>query len=263
MRTIRHLLLVWFSLSAAAPAPALIIATYNVENYLVTDRLVAGVYREAYPKPEKEMSALRQVIAGIAPDILAVQEMGGPAYLAEFQGELRQAGQNFPFTALLVPALRSHLERLREQWVQDRQAQVPGVWLPEGLARKYPRAGVSWEWQWIFPARELSRDPAGGVTRRHHVSDTSFQRMVKSAAAQAGLTKRVTPHTFRHSFATHRWKRSRTSAPCKNCSDIRAWRPPRSTPTSCRSPASACAVPWINHPRPLSSLLNYKYPIHP
>ena len=99
--SIRLLFLVWFSLAAASLAPALIIATYNVENYLVTDRLVDGVYREAYPKPEKEKAALRQVIAGIAPDILAVQEMGGPAYLAEFQAELRQAGQNFPFVTLL------------------------------------------------------------------------------------------------------------------------------------------------------------------
>ena len=99
--SIRHLFLVWFSLATTTLAPALVIATYNVENYLVTDRLVDGVYREAYPKPEKEKAALRQVIAGIAPDILAVQEMGGPAFLAEFQAELRQAGQNFAFTALL------------------------------------------------------------------------------------------------------------------------------------------------------------------
>lgn len=103
----------------------------------------------------------------------------------------------------LVPALKSHLEGLREQWVQDRNANVPGVWLPEGLARKYPKAGVSWEWQWVFPARELSRDPASGITRRHHLSDTSIQRTVKQAATKAGLNKRVTPHTFRHCFGTH------------------------------------------------------------
>jgi endonuclease/exonuclease/phosphatase family metal-dependent hydrolase len=100
-RTTRNLLLVWFSLSAAALAPALIIATYNLENYLVTDRMVDGVYREAYPKPEKEKAALQQIIAGIAPDILAVQEMGGQPYLDEFQRELRQSGQNFRFTVLL------------------------------------------------------------------------------------------------------------------------------------------------------------------
>jgi integron integrase len=103
----------------------------------------------------------------------------------------------------LVPALRERLVRLKEQWVHDRDARVPGVWLPEGLAKKYPKAGESWEWQWLFPGRELGRDPASGIFRRHHLSDTSFQRTVKLAAQKAGLNKRVTPHTFRHSFATH------------------------------------------------------------
>lgn len=80
---------------------ALTVATYNVENYLVADRMVDGVFRKAYPKPEKERAALVSVIGQIAPDILAVQEMGGPAFLAEFQRELKQAGQDYPHAALL------------------------------------------------------------------------------------------------------------------------------------------------------------------
>lgn len=103
----------------------------------------------------------------------------------------------------LVPRLREHLARLRPLWEEDRRAALAGVWLPEGLAKKYPKAGESWEWQWLFPAKKISRDPASGVMRRHHLSDMSFQRAVKTAAAGAGLNKRVTPHTFRHSFATH------------------------------------------------------------
>lgn len=103
----------------------------------------------------------------------------------------------------LVPALRSHLVRLREQWEQDRRDNAQGVWLPEGLARKFSRAGEQWEWQWVFPANGFSRDPVSGLTRRHHVSDMSFQRMVKTASRKAGLTKRVTPHTLRHCFGTH------------------------------------------------------------
>jgi integron integrase len=103
----------------------------------------------------------------------------------------------------LLPDLREQVARLRKQWEADREASLPGVWLPEGLAKKYPKAGVSWEWQWLFPAKNPGLDAATGIRRRHHLSDTSFQRMVKGAADKAGLTKRVTPHTFRHSFATH------------------------------------------------------------
>jgi integron integrase len=105
--------------------------------------------------------------------------------------------------AALVPLLRKQLDRLRELHDADRRAGLPGVWLPEGLARKYPKAGESWEWQWLFPSREASVDPVSGCRRRHHLADTSFQRVLKAAAARAQVDKRVTPHVLRHSFATH------------------------------------------------------------
>lgn len=89
-----------FGLLASALA-SLTVATYNVENYLVADRMVDGVFRKAYPKPEKEKAALIQVIASITPDVLAVQEMGKASFLAEFQRELQLAGQHYPHTALL------------------------------------------------------------------------------------------------------------------------------------------------------------------
>lgn len=105
--------------------------------------------------------------------------------------------------AALREALQDHLGRLRELFARDRAAGLAGVWLPEGLARKFQRAGEQWEWQWLFPAAEPSVDPVSGLRRRHHVNDTTFQRVLKRAAEVALIDKRVSPHVLRHSFATH------------------------------------------------------------
>jgi integron integrase len=107
-----------------------------------------------------------------------------------------------PLPESLVEPLRAHKERLRTLYEEDRAANLPGVWLPEGLARKWPKAGESWEWQWLFPSRQTSRDPQTGLQRRHHVQDAAFQHAIREAARRARLDKRVTPHALRHSFAT-------------------------------------------------------------
>ena len=86
---------------------------------------------------------------------------------------------------------------------QDRAAGSPGVALPGALARKMPKAGERWEWQWLFPAEGLSVDPESGVRRRHHVHPEVYARAVTDAAARAGIEKRVTTHALRHAFATH------------------------------------------------------------
>lgn len=92
---------------------------------------------------------------------------------------------------------------LRALHESDRAANVPGVYLPTALARKMPKAGERFEWFWIFPAEQLSRDPESGVIRRHHIHEKVYAEAVRAAAAAAGIEKRITTHVLRHSFATH------------------------------------------------------------
>lgn len=104
--------------------------------------------------------------------------------------------------ASLVEVLRRRFEISRAIWMEDRAAGRPGVHLPDGLERKYPRAGAEWPWFWVWPAPGESRDPESGIVRRHHRCAEGFSKALKRAVCRAAVPKRVTAHAFRHGFAT-------------------------------------------------------------
>lgn len=100
-------------------------------------------------------------------------------------------------------ALKEHLVRVKEIYEEDRKEGLAGVYLWPAIERKYPHAAREWIWQYVFPSGNLSVDPRSKKVRRHHLHENGLQRAIKDAAKKKGLTKQMTSHALRHSFATH------------------------------------------------------------
>ena len=103
----------------------------------------------------------------------------------------------------VIEPLKEQLLRVKRLHQEDLAKGGGAVYLPDALDRKFPNAAREWLWQYVFPSDLLSADPRSGVIRRHHLDESGLQKAVRAAARAAGLDKRVTCHTFRHSFATH------------------------------------------------------------
>ncbi|MBW1691619.1 MAG: tyrosine-type recombinase/integrase, partial [Deltaproteobacteria bacterium] len=97
----------------------------------------------------------------------------------------------------------NHLARVRVIHNRDLDQGSGEVYLPDAIARKYPNAAKEWNWQYVFPARNLAVDPRSGRLQRHHVDPSVINKAIKVAVHKTGITKRISAHTFRHSFATH------------------------------------------------------------
>jgi integron integrase len=187
--------------------------------------LLAGVVRAARPvrlPVVLSRDEVRRVLAGLdgTPRLVALLQYGAGLRVLDAM-RLRVKDVDWDLGQLVVRGgkgdkdrrtvlpqvardpLRDHLARVKALHAKDLAAGYGSVYLPTALDRKMPGAATDWRWQYVFPSVRLSTDPRSGAVRRHHADGSAVNRSVVAAARAAGLTKRVTTHAFRHSFATH------------------------------------------------------------
>ncbi|MDP1715332.1 MAG: integron integrase [Anaerolineales bacterium] len=115
-------------------------------------------------------------------------------------------GENDRFTILpdsLIQPLQLHLRYVKSLHEKDLADGFGSVYLPYALERKYKNANKDWIWQYLFPAPKISKDKRTGIIRRHHIHESIAQKSIREASRRVSIDKHVTPHTLRHSFATH------------------------------------------------------------
>jgi integrase len=107
------------------------------------------------------------------------------------------------FPTSIVPFLKNHLAGVKITHQRDLKNGYGTVYLPYALSRKYPNAAKEWGWQYVFPAGKLSKDTRSNYIRRHHIDPSVINKAIKAATQKAGIAKKISAHTMRHSFATH------------------------------------------------------------
>jgi integron integrase len=134
---------------------------------------------------------------------LRIKDIDFSSYVIMVRAGKGDKDRTVPLPRMLEKPLRDQIGIARSLHSIDVQRGMPGVYVPNALDVKYPNIGTEWGWFWVFPAENYSTDPETKIYRRHHIYESGIQRAVKAARLEAGVAGHVTPHTFRHCFATH------------------------------------------------------------
>jgi integron integrase len=134
---------------------------------------------------------------------LRIKDIDFSSYVIMVRAGKGDKDRTVPLPKTLEKPLMDQIGIARNLYNIDAQRGMPAVYVPNALSVKYPNIGTEWGWFWVFPAENYSTDPETKIYRRHHIYESGIQRAVKAARLESGVAGHVTPHTFRHCFATH------------------------------------------------------------